>query len=390
MILGLSLLVTVASARTTVPTHIVDDEYIKEWLVLGPFPKELDTDFLQAYGGEVNTKPYKGMEIVAPNGGTLTWKRYQSESDVVDLLQAIGQHEDAVAYAFCHLLSSKDQQRELLIRHDDSVKVWLNGELIHSVLGRRKNQEERVPTMLNKEQVRCLIKIDQDAGDWDFSARFIDEQDYLSALKGLELAVRRQKPDEFSDVLSITTHRVPESTVFTPPVIPVAIEIRDETDKLLESMKSQSGDSIEWSVPDDVGVRLRIIAVHTDASGKEMRSEFSCLAHSTQLVTPKIGHWQTYGVTDGLGGSGAEDIIADKNGVLWFGQSGEGISRYDGHTFRTFTTKDGLPSNDVWTLLMDSRGHLWVGRLLDEYRVRRLQVRWQDIPNLHNRARFGW
>ena len=40
------------------PTHPVDGEYIKEWLVLGPIPSEdFNTDFLTDVGGEANINP---------------------------------------------------------------------------------------------------------------------------------------------------------------------------------------------------------------------------------------------------------------------------------------------------------------------------------------------
>jgi hypothetical protein len=45
-------------AENPVPTHPVDGEYIKEWLVLGPFfPDDLEKDFLAGVGGEANVAP---------------------------------------------------------------------------------------------------------------------------------------------------------------------------------------------------------------------------------------------------------------------------------------------------------------------------------------------
>ena len=34
-----------ANAQHDAPTHSVDGEYIKEWLVVGPFPRDLEADF---------------------------------------------------------------------------------------------------------------------------------------------------------------------------------------------------------------------------------------------------------------------------------------------------------------------------------------------------------
>lgn len=51
----------------------------------------------------------------------------------------------------------------------------------------------------------------------------------------------------------------------------------------------------------------------------------------------------------------------DRDGNLWFGTDGEGVHRYDGKSFKSFTTKDGLAGNMVRSLCEDGRGRMWVG-----------------------------
>jgi ligand-binding sensor domain-containing protein len=53
-------------------------------------------------------------------------------------------------------------------------------------------------------------------------------------------------------------------------------------------------------------------------------------------------------------------LLVDKTGVLYIGQF-NGLTRYDGTSCETFTTKDGLPDNRVNTLLLDNAGRLWAG-----------------------------
>jgi ligand-binding sensor domain-containing protein len=53
-------------------------------------------------------------------------------------------------------------------------------------------------------------------------------------------------------------------------------------------------------------------------------------------------------------------IYEGKAGIIWFGTGG-GVSRYDGKSFRNFTTKDGLPDNGVNTIMEDKTGKLWIG-----------------------------
>jgi ligand-binding sensor domain-containing protein len=47
-------------------------------------------------------------------------------------------------------------------------------------------------------------------------------------------------------------------------------------------------------------------------------------------------------------------LLEDKAGNIWFG-----ASRYDGKSFRNFTTKDGLPNNGVRAIMEDKTGKLW-------------------------------
>ena len=69
----------VAHAQNDVPIHPIDGEYIKEWLVLGPFFRDdLEKDFLVDVGGEANIEPKEGNTVVTAQGKTLTWKRYQT------------------------------------------------------------------------------------------------------------------------------------------------------------------------------------------------------------------------------------------------------------------------------------------------------------------------
>ncbi|MSS73726.1 MAG: hypothetical protein EXS64_19895 [Candidatus Latescibacteria bacterium] len=73
------------------------------------------------------------------------------------------------------------------------------------------------------------------------------------------------------------------------------------------------------------------------------------------------GHWRTYDATDGLPVGYVRSILQDREGNLWFGTWGGGVSRFDGKTFTAFTTKDGLASNLVYSILQDREGNIWFG-----------------------------
>ena len=69
----------------------------------------------------------------------------------------------------------------------------------------------------------------------------------------------------------------------------------------------------------------------------------------------------TFTTEDGLAHDLVYAIAEDRNGNLWFGTRGGGISRYDGAEFTTFTTEDGLAHDNVLALLVDWDGRLWIG-----------------------------
>jgi ligand-binding sensor domain-containing protein len=57
-------------------------------------------------------------------------------------------------------------------------------------------------------------------------------------------------------------------------------------------------------------------------------------------------------------------ILEDKAGNVWFGTS-EGLIKYDGKKFTTFSKKEGLQSEneEIWGLTMDKSGLIWIGSI---------------------------
>ncbi len=54
-------------------------------------------------------------------------------------------------------------------------------------------------------------------------------------------------------------------------------------------------------------------------------------------------------------------LVVDKDGIVWAGTWGGGLSRWDGSQWKHFTTHDGLPGNHVFMLHIDPKQQLWVG-----------------------------
>lgn len=67
-----------------------------------------------------------------------------------------------------------------------------------------------------------------------------------------------------------------------------------------------------------------------------------------------------YGIEDGIAQNFIYSIDQDAKGYLWIG-TGEGLCRYDGQNFKTFTTKDGLAEDVVTSTFIGSDNVLWIG-----------------------------
>ena len=90
----------------------------------------------------------------------------------------------------------------------------------------------------------------------------------------------------------------------------------------------------------------------------------------------RTGTWRTYSVTNGLSGMRIEHIAEDSEGYLWFATWDNGVSRFDGDEFQTFTQRDGLCSDQINVVYMDSQDRLWFGTLNGVY--------WYDGVDFHH------
>ena len=77
------------------------------------------------------------------------------------------------------------------------------------------------------------------------------------------------------------------------------------------------------------------------------------IAHAAELKIEK-----TLNETDGLASNTVLTIFEDSRGNMWFGTT-DGLTRYDGENFQTFTTEDGLSRNTTGLIFEDRHGMLW-------------------------------
>lgn len=99
----------------------------------------------------------------------------------------------AAAYIRCEVYSEKEQAATLEMGSSAGIKVWLNGQVVHShkIIRVWKPDEDKVGVILNKGWNTLMMKLTTKSGPWGVSARFVDveggtlynvwEKDFYSA-----------------------------------------------------------------------------------------------------------------------------------------------------------------------------------------------------------------
>ncbi len=64
-------------------------------------------------------------------------------------------------------------------------------------------------------------------------------------------------------------------------------------------------------------------------------------------------------ISDTLPSKEIRAVYQDKAGNIWIGTDGQGISRFDGKAFTTYTVKDGISNNNIRHISEDAAGNVW-------------------------------
>jgi ligand-binding sensor domain-containing protein len=70
--------------------------------------------------------------------------------------------------------------------------------------------------------------------------------------------------------------------------------------------------------------------------------------------------WTSYTTKEGMSGNIVYAVARDAKGVMWFGTN-NGVTRYDGKTWTQFGPQQGLQDSNVYTLAVAPNGNIWAG-----------------------------
>ena len=163
---------------------------IPEWLVIGPWtassssfytypPKDWDTNWIGPDYRHVY--PAEG-EILGGN----RWRTYNGSYGIIKLDTIYPNINSSYAYAAVYIFSNDTRTEILNVCSDDGVRVWVNGDLVHSrvrvdlnqtlmrdsMITRGSSLEDTTPITLRQGWNILLLELFQWKGSWEYSAQF--------------------------------------------------------------------------------------------------------------------------------------------------------------------------------------------------------------------------
>lgn len=151
--------------------------FIRDWLVIGPFGSSEEEAFQTDYIGETTISVSPKASDVA---GGKTWMEHHSAfgeptSNYIDLSRIFQPNENVGAYAFVTVVSDRDRTVDLRVGSDDSIKIWINNELVHSnQVARAADEDQDIiqNVLLQEGSNKVLVKVCNTWGEWGFYLRF--------------------------------------------------------------------------------------------------------------------------------------------------------------------------------------------------------------------------
>jgi len=181
---GVTISKTKPDLSTATYEGLKPGQFMRKWLFLGliQIPWEGETYFPDEETSNkffdtesLNLEQFEPKVRIGEND--FEWATLRSEYGVVDLTQV---YDDwfVVAYAWAQIDMPEETHGVLGIGSDDSVKIWLNGKLVHKNLVTRGviADNDRVPVTFKKGKNQLVLKILNTGGPWGFACRLLESR----------------------------------------------------------------------------------------------------------------------------------------------------------------------------------------------------------------------
>lgn len=156
------------------------DKYgpIRDWHVIGPFDNVDGRGFWRPHAIEEGVDLSAGYPI---QGQVVRWRKYRSNhpTGAVDLRQCeFSPSRYVIAYAATTVRSPSEMDVEIWAGGDDTLTLWLNGEVLisrHEPRTFRPDTDRAEGTLLEGENT-ILVKVCQSSDRWKFGVRITDRE----------------------------------------------------------------------------------------------------------------------------------------------------------------------------------------------------------------------
>ena len=165
-----------------------DNDFMKNWWVIGPVKNTGigttldDKKQKEAFDKDVLTsiivKPKKDLSPVIIGDTIFAWKPVKFDDGIIDLIKLFGQRNFAVAYALAEIKMDAPAKIIVGIGSDDGIKLFVNGQLVHSNwIGRATNPDDDFVILdLKKGSNQVLVKIQNMEYAWSFAIRKLGKE----------------------------------------------------------------------------------------------------------------------------------------------------------------------------------------------------------------------
>jgi len=150
------------------------EDYVVKWEYAGPYPGPNNAEKCGPF--DVEFPPEKQGEAPTwapmPVGSDTTKPWLFDFHKTPEIARTATEH--AAIYLRTRIHSPTRQQVQIWAGSDDSIKIWLNGQIVHSNRKDRacKADEDKKDVTLNDGWNDLMVKIGQGGGEWGFCLRF--------------------------------------------------------------------------------------------------------------------------------------------------------------------------------------------------------------------------
>ncbi|MGC9327851.1 MAG: hypothetical protein ACP5I1_09475, partial [Candidatus Hinthialibacter sp.] len=156
-----------------VQTAYVGHQFIKRWMIVGPFSNERGEGFGTMNPPEINIQlqeTYPGIE------GEVAWSEHEFNDGYVDLNSVMTPNDNAVAYAYTSIYSPREHNCQFHVGCHGDLKLFLNYKEIYAKrnVGKNRPGGEIIIHPLYEGWNHLVVKLSERVGPWGFYFEIYD------------------------------------------------------------------------------------------------------------------------------------------------------------------------------------------------------------------------